>query len=175
MLKKLKGCVIIFKLNSRLRTDNKMIIDKIQNFKRYLSLHPDFVKVEKAIEKFSDTSLETGKHVIDGDKVFAVVQSYDTKEAQADKFENHRRYIDIQYITGGAEQIHVKEMTNLCVNFPFDEANDYEFYKTPDSFVTAELEKGEFAIFFPGESHRPGVMTDKGPAPLNKVIFKIEV
>lgn len=152
-----------------------MIIDKIANFKRYLPLDPNFAKVEAVLERFSDTSLEAGKHEIDGDRVFAVVQSYDTKEAQADKFENHRRYIDIQYITKGTEQIHVKEMTGLKVDFPFDEPHDYEFYKTPDSFVTAELEEGEFAIFWPGESHRPGVMTDKGSAPLNKVIFKIEV
>lgn len=151
-----------------------MIIDKIQNFKRYLSLHPDLAKVEAVLERFSDTSIESGKHEIDGDRVFAVVQSYETKEAQADKFENHRKYIDVQYITAGAEQIHVKEMSTLTVDFPFDEPHDYEFYKTPDSFVTAELEAGEFALFFPGESHRPGVMTDKGPAPLNKVIFKIE-
>ena len=151
-----------------------MIIDKISNFKRYLSLHPDFAKVEAVIEKFSDTTIESGKYEIDGDKVFAVVQSYDTKEAAPDKFENHRKYIDIQYITAEAEQIHVKEMTGLTVDFPFDEPHDYEFYKTPDSFVTAELEAGEFAIFFPGESHRPGVMTAKGSKTLHKVIFKVE-
>ena len=151
-----------------------MIIDKIQNLDRYISLHPDFAKVAAVIEKFSNTELEAGKYEIEGDRVFAVVQSYETKEAQADKFENHRKYIDIQYITAGAEQIHVKEMSGLTVDFPFDEPHDYEFYKTPDSFVTAELEAGEFAIFWPGETHRPGVMTAEGPKPLNKVIFKIE-
>ncbi|MBE6574517.1 MAG: DUF386 domain-containing protein [Ruminococcaceae bacterium] len=151
-----------------------MIIDKIANFDRYISLHPGFAKIKPVLEKYSDTTLEPGKYEIDGDKVFAVVQGYDTKEAAPDKFENHRKYIDIQYITGGAEQIHVKEMTGLRIDFPFDEPHDYEFYKTPDSFVTAELETGEFAIFWPGETHRPGVMTDRGAAPLRKVIFKIE-
>lgn len=151
-----------------------MIIDKIKNFNRYLSLHADFAKVAAVIEKFSDPAIESGKYEIDSERVFAVVQSYDTKEAVPDKFENHRKYIDIQYITAGTEQIHVKEMTGLTVDFPFDEPHDYEFYRTPDSFVTAELEKGEFAIFWPGESHRPGVITDKGSAPLHKVIFKIE-
>ena len=152
-----------------------MIIDKIFNFDRYLTIHPGFAKVKEVLEQFSDPTLEPGKHIIDGDKVFAVVQSYDTKEAVPHKFENHRRYIDIQYITAGSEQIHVKEMEGLTVDFPFDVANDYEFYKTPDFYVTAELEAGEFAILWPGESHRPGVMTAKGAAPLNKVIFKVEV
>ncbi len=151
-----------------------MIIDKIFNFDRYLCLHPDFIKVKEVIEKFSDTTLEPGKYPIDGDRVFAVVQSYDTKEAAEDKFENHRKYIDIQYVVGAAEQIHVKEMTGLTVDFPFDEPHDYEFYKTPDSYVNCELEAGEFAVFYPGESHRPGVMTARGPVPLRKVIFKVE-
>ncbi|MBR6513351.1 MAG: YhcH/YjgK/YiaL family protein [Clostridia bacterium] len=151
-----------------------MVSDKIFNLDRYLCLHPDFVKVKEVIEKFSDPALEPGKYQIDGDRVFAVVQGYDTKEAQPHKFENHRKYIDIQYIVDGCEQIHVKEMTGLCVDFPFDEPHDYEFYKTPASFVTCELEAGEFAIFWPGESHRPGVMTQKGAAALRKVIFKVQ-
>ncbi len=152
-----------------------MIIDKIFNFDRYLCLHPDFAKVKEVLEKYSDPTLEPGKYLIDGEKVFAVVQGYDTKEAMPHKFENHRKYIDIQYVTAEKEQIHVKEMTGLEVDFPFDEPHDYEFYKTPDSYVTAELEAGEFAIFYPGESHRPGVMTSRGSAPLRKVIFKVEV
>ena len=151
-----------------------MIIDKIFNFDRYLCLHPDFIKVKQVLDKFSDPTLEPGKYPIDGDRVFAVVQGYDTKEAQPDKFENHRKYIDIQYVVAAAEQIHVKEMTGLTVDFPFDEPNDYEFYKTPDSYVNCELEAGEFAVFYPGESHRPGVMTDHGPVALRKVIFKVE-
>lgn len=151
-----------------------MIIDKIFNFDRYLTLHRYFVKVWISLEKFSDPTLEPGKYEIDGDKVFAVVQGYDTKEAVADKFENHRKYIDIQYVVAGSEQIHVKEMTGLTVDFPFDEPHDYEFYKTPESYVNCELEAGEFAIFYPGESHRPGVMTNRGSAPLRKVIFKVE-
>ena len=151
-----------------------MIIDKIFNFDRYLCLHPDFIKVKEVVEKFSDPTLEPGKYPIDGDRVFAVVQGYDTKEAGPDKFENHRKYIDIQYVVAGSEQIHVKEMTDLTVDFPFDEAFDYEFYKTPESYVNCELEAGEFAIFYPGESHRPGVMTDRGSAALRKVIFKVE-
>ena len=151
-----------------------MIIDKIFNLDRYLCLHPDFAKVKAVVEKFSDPTLEPGKYEIDGDRVFAVVQGYDTKEAQPDKFENHRKYIDIQYVVAESEQIHVKEMSGLTVDFPFDEPHDYEFYKTPASYVNCELEAGEFAIFWPGESHRPGVMTDKGTAPLRKVIFKVE-
>lgn len=151
-----------------------MIIDKIFNFERYLCLNKGFEKVLQVLEKYSDPSLEPGKYEIDGERVFAVVQGYDTKEAQADKFENHRKYIDIQYIVKGCEQIHVKEMSTLTVDFPFDEPHDYEFYKTPESYVTCELESGEFAVFWPGETHRPGVMTQKGAAPLRKVIFKIE-
>ncbi|MBR4880872.1 MAG: YhcH/YjgK/YiaL family protein [Clostridia bacterium] len=151
-----------------------MIIDKIFNLDRYLCLHPDFIKVKEVAQKFSDPALEPGKYQIDGDRVFAVVQGYDTKEAQADKFENHRKYIDIQYIVAGCEQIHVKEMSGLTVDFPFDEPHDYEFYKTPESYVNCELEAGDFAIFYPGESHRPGVMTERGAAPLRKVIFKVE-
>lgn len=151
-----------------------MIIDKIFNFDRYIGLHPDFAKVKAVLDKYADASLEPGKYEIDGDRVFAVVQGYDTKEALADKFENHRKYIDIQYVVAESEQIHVKEMSGLAVDFPFDEAHDYEFYKTPESFVTCELEAGEFAIFWPGEAHRPGVMTEKGSAALRKVIFKVE-
>ena len=152
-----------------------MIIDSIKNFERYICLHEGFEQIRSNLKKFADTSVLPGKYEIDGERIFAVVQSYETKPAAEDKFENHRKYIDIQYMVSGSEQIHIKEAKKLTVDLEFDAEHDYEFYKTPSSYVTAELEEEEFAVFYPGEAHRPGVMTKEGSMPVRKVIFKVMV
>ncbi|MBM2838908.1 MAG: beta-D-galactosidase, partial [Deltaproteobacteria bacterium] len=46
-----------------------------------------------------------GRVDIDGDRVFALVQRYETVMTDAPRFEYHRKYIDIQYIVSGEEII----------------------------------------------------------------------
>ena len=49
--------------------------------------------------------LSDGRVEIDGDRVFALVQRYETVMTDAPRFEYHRKYIDIQYIVSGEEVI----------------------------------------------------------------------
>ena len=42
---------------------------------------------------------------IDGEKVFALVQKYETVVMDVPKFETHKKYIDVQYIVSGEEII----------------------------------------------------------------------
>ncbi len=49
--------------------------------------------------------LEPGRVEIDGDQVFAFVQEYTSKPMEQGRWEAHVKYIDIQYIVSGEEQI----------------------------------------------------------------------
>ncbi len=152
-----------------------MIIDKLSNFEKYLNIHPAFASVLDNIEKYSNVQLETGKYPIDGDDVFAVVNHYDTKEAEEDKFENHKKYIDIQCVLTGCEEIAAKAACDLKIAREYDEGGDYEMYSTPATYHAANLCAGEFAIFFPDEAHRPGVAATEGVCHVDKVIFKVKL
>lgn len=42
-----------------------------------------------------------GRHEIDGDRVFALVQNYTTNPIEGALYEAHRRYSDIQFVFSG--------------------------------------------------------------------------
>ena len=68
-----------------------MILDKIRNNHLYDSTHPLF---QKAFDFLSTTDLENialGKHLIEGDALFAIVMEYDTQEAVHCKVETHKK------------------------------------------------------------------------------------
>ena len=62
-------------------------------------------KIEQALTflRTTDfTGMEPGKVAIDGDRIFAEIQEYTTKDPKDCRFETHRKYYDIQYV---AEEI----------------------------------------------------------------------
>ena len=79
-----------------------MIFDNIKNAKTYFNLDE---KIKKGLEFIINNDLNSfknGKYEIDGEKITANIQEYDTKNEGL--FEAHRKYIDIQYMIKGSEK-----------------------------------------------------------------------
>lgn len=115
-----------------------------------------------------------GRIEIDGDRVYAIVQSYETKRSDEPKFEAHRRYIDIQYITGGEEVIGWTPLEKMTVTVPYDAAKDALLGKASAGDVTPVLLRpGELAVFYPSDAHAPK-QSAGGPAKVAKIVVKVQ-
>jgi YhcH/YjgK/YiaL family protein len=114
-------------------------------------------------------TLPVGRHSIDTDRVFLIVgQEIGRGAVQA--LESHRRYIDIQYVVDGVEQIGWKPTEGLAVASEYDPERDIMFYHdVPTTWLT--IPSGHFAIFFPADAHAPL----GGTGPVHKVVAKILV
>ena len=148
-----------------------MIIDKLQNTSLYTSINP---RITQAFEYLKSTNLEKvalGKHSIDGDNVFALVQEYETKSEEDLQMESHFEHIDIQYIISGSELMGLATK-NAHKPITVDKENDYALYEDEYSFML--FEKGMFGIFFPDDLHLPCIQADK-PEMVKKVVVKIKI
>jgi YhcH/YjgK/YiaL family protein len=132
---------------------------------------------EKAFNflKNSDlTKLEVRRYDIDGDNLFATVSEYISKNEATVNFEAHRKYIDIQYVISGKEVINIAPLTSVEeVITPYDETKDIEFV-TVSKIVSYKASPSNFFIFFPGDTHRPG-LKDGVNSPVRKVVIKVKV
>jgi len=99
-----------------------MIFDNIKNISQYLNLDENLKKGFDFILKNDLKSFENGKYQINGEKIYANIQEYETKANGL--FEAHRKYIDIQYIVNGFEKIEVCEVSELDEKIPYDEKKD---------------------------------------------------
>ena len=102
-----------------------MIKDTLKNAKNYYSVSENLKKGFVWLQENELNKLPDGKYLIDGDNVYASIQTYDTKEDA--KYESHREYIDIQYMISGSEKIGVTDLTNCKTCIEYDLDRDLEF------------------------------------------------
>ncbi|MFB6317862.1 YhcH/YjgK/YiaL family protein [Saccharicrinis sp. FJH54] len=149
-----------------------MVTDKLSNAPLYYALGERIKKGLEYIQKTDFSLLEDGKYTIDGDAIFAAVSHYSTKPVEEAKTENHRNYIDIQYVVKGQEKIGYAPYKGQEPSVAYNSEKDVSFYDCPVSLFT--MNEGSFAIFFPDDIHTPGVAVT-GPGNVMKVVVKIRV
>lgn len=153
-----------------------MILDSCKNWKTYA--YGKETVWAAAFNFLSDLSLdwEDGKYEIMGEDMFAIVQSYDTKDISEGKVEAHRKFIDIQTLLAGNERIFYGNADGLVINEEYVDENDVLFYeKDDDKLVELKIAPGDFAMFFPEEGHMPCIASKAGIGSVKKVVIKIAV
>ena len=148
-----------------------MIYDLIKNRDLYNNLGDKFVKAFEFIEKAAKEDVATGKHIIDGDDVYANVSEYTTKTEGV--YEAHKNYIDLQYVVKGHECIYWKNIKDCTATTEYDAANDY-FLLTAEEPVVLDMAEGSFAILYPEDVHAPGRAYEE-VSPVKKIVVKIKV
>lgn len=152
-----------------------MIKDRIENAQSYERLGPGIARAIEFLRSTDFSQLTAGKHDIDGQRVFAMVQRYVPKPIDQAGYEAHHRYIDVQYIADGSERMGCTPLSaDLKVAKPYDPHTDLVFYATQGDLLV--FHKGDFAIFTPKDVHAPGLQLASGePAEVVKVVVKVRV
>jgi len=150
-----------------------MVYDLLSNAATYRSLSPRVALGLDWLARF-DPATPLGRHAIDGDAVFALVQSYETGPASTKQFESHRAHLDIQFVVAGAEIMEYAPIDGLTVTTPFDASKDIMFYAEPAAFTSLLCPAGTFAIFYPADAHKPSCSVG-APAPVRKIVVKVRL
>ncbi len=151
-----------------------MIYDLFENAHHYEALGQHFQAAFRYLSTASLHDLPAGKQIIDGDRLFALVNDYTTQPLQVCRFESHRRYADIQLMIRGQERIGVALLPtpDLIVTEDYSSVPDVVFYSGSGDLLT--LTPGRFTIFFPHDAHQPGIEM-AAPELCRKVVVKVEL
>lgn len=149
-----------------------MIKDKLKNAKIYYSLSDDLKKGFEWLIGNDLTALTDGRYEIDGDKIYANIQTYEPKFDA--KYEAHRNYIDIQYAVEGSELVGVVDIDNCKTSEVYDVKRDIEFLDNQCEDDYQKLNKGEFLVLFPTDAHKPSIF-DEVSKKVKKVVVKVRV
>jgi YhcH/YjgK/YiaL family protein len=118
--------------------------------------------------------LADGRIAIDGARVYALVQSYNSKlEVENPRFEAHRKYVDLQYIVAGKELIGWAPLSALAEATPYNEEKDVLHGRIPAEALTlVHVSAGQAALLYPSDAHAPG-LADGASIPVKKIVVKI--
>ena len=148
-----------------------MILDSLPQADRYFALHPLFVRAFEFLRGTDLKSLAPGKHTVEGERIFAIVEACAGRTRAEAKLECHRRYIDIQLVLEGVDEMGWKPVAE-CVDpaTDYDVARDIRFFNdAPSSWIATP--PGSFCLFFPDDAHAPLVSTGQ----IRKAVVKIAV
>ena len=129
--------------------------------------------LQKGLDWLRKTDLENladGKYLIDGERIFANVQSYETKITAP--FEAHKKYIDIQYMIKGEEKIGVVNYDVCTTVEQYNSQKDIEFLDCSENINYCTLKEGEFLILYPDDAHQPSLAIDN-PDFVKKAVVKV--
>ena len=148
-----------------------MIVDCLARASQYEKVHPLFARAFEFLLRSDLAALPDGKHVILDDRLFVLIARGQGRGRELSPLESHRKYIDIQYVVAGSDQIGWLP-TPECqrVSSPYNASQDIGFFfDRPATWLA--LVPGQFAIFFPDDAHAP--LAGEGPA--HKAVVKVAV
>ncbi|MEN9533836.1 MAG: hypothetical protein RIQ83_3060 [Pseudomonadota bacterium] len=126
------------------------------------------VEVVKSVEQWLNAPL--GKTEIDGLTLFCLVSEELTESAADRRGEFHQQYLDIQLLLRGEEWIGVGP--HAYVNAGADHPHPDLWFVDDEQTSYLALQPGDFAIFWPGELHRP-LCTPNQPAQVKTLVVKV--
>jgi YhcH/YjgK/YiaL family protein len=148
-----------------------IILNKLDQAEKYFDMHPEFKKVFTFLREKNIAELALGRHEIDKNRLFYIIQRELGRNRSESKLEAHRKYIDIQYVIAGSDEMGWKPTSDCeMVAVPYDEDNDIMFFSDePKSWN--QVPAGSFTIFFPQDAHAPMVSKSE----IHKIVFKVAV
>jgi biofilm protein TabA len=150
-----------------------VIVDTLANSNRYRGIALLLDRGLEAMGRLTQSPLADGWHEIAGPSLTASFSSYETKDPDENRFEAHRRSIDIQVVLGGSETLYWAPLASLQLKGEYSEAKDVAFYEG-SAGLAVPLEPGWFTVLFPHDAHKPGCLRG-GPSQVRKLVIKVVV
>lgn len=151
-----------------------MILDRIENWGAYFTKETKLYAGIKFIMEHADKNTPDGRYDIEGDDLYAIVQSYTTDTPVNKKLESHKKYLDIQCLISGREIIGWIPAYKLEVMTPYLGERDVIFYQSNEYISPLLLTPGVFSVFYPLDAHMPGCFLDK-PEFVRKIVVKVKI
>ena len=149
-----------------------MLCGNIQHLELIPYLPAKVVQFINETKALLTTSPENGRHELSEDEVFVVLVDAETCALETCRPEIHAKYVDVQIVRHGEESIGygcqpVGDLAESCLK-----ERDVAFVEQIEHEKLINLNVGDFAMFFPGEVHRPLVATNDA-CTVQKAIIKI--
>lgn len=148
-----------------------MIFSTLQQSSRYAALHQLFPRAFEFMRDNDLYVLAPGMHPIIDKQLFVIIEMAEGRTRAEAKLEAHRKYIDIQLVLEGVDEMGWKPLADC--HQPLDAYNsDFDigfFDDVPDSWIATPA--GAFCIFFPEDAHAPLVSNGM----IRKAVIKIAV
>jgi YhcH/YjgK/YiaL family protein len=159
------------------------IISNIEDVFQFLPQNDTFVKIKKYLLNSLNQKTKEYKRIHNlpigsferfdlFDDVFAVEQTFKTKNRNDCFFESHKYHVDIQMIISGTEQMELTNISNLIEKESYNKETDFIIYNITDISSKIVLQNRNIAVFYPNDAHM-GIAKYKEENLIYKTVVKV--
>lgn len=123
------------------------------------------------LSHLKEDDLTLGQHDVN-EHFYYNVQEYETKVNPAKHFESHCKYVDVQMLISGVENLQVADISRLQVEVPYDNDKDRILYYSSDNTASIVLRPGSVVILYPKDAHRT-IAYNGNTCSVKKIVGKI--
>ena len=149
-----------------------MIYDTLEHISQYEGILPGVLQGLRFLAETDFSAMADGRHDIDGDNLFFLLQSYDSK-LENETPEAHKQYIDIQYLISGKELVGVAPLSAMQEEVEARPDGDIWFYRGPVDQVL--LTGSRFLVLWPEDAHAPCIAVGGEPVSCRKCVVKVRI
>lgn len=125
------------------------------------------------LSQLKEEELSLGRHDVN-EGFYYNVQEYETKVNPSKHFESHCKYVDVQMLISGEENLQVTDIIRLQVELPYDEVKERILYYPSGNVASVVLRPGSAVILYPKDAHRTVAYNGKSCS-VKKVVGKIMI
>lgn len=151
-----------------------MIFSTFENLTTYKGLLKNLDVAIDYLQSLKEENFEIGKFEVASDDVYCVVSEYNTRGLDEGKYETHERYLDIQCLLEGEENILVTERKNLT-STGYDAKTDKENYIDGSEEACVTIAPQKALILFPEDAHKACCMIGDERKPVRKLLVKVKI
>ena len=144
-----------------------MIIDSIDQIMKYEPLLSNLKKGMEAIHSLEE--VKEGRYEFDGG--YFMVQKGTTRPILEGTFEAHRKYVDVQILLEGSEEVAWEDIRKLTTVIAYQPEKDAERL-TGEREHVMKMTKGMFYAAFPQDAHQPVAHTETAQE-FTKIVMKL--
>lgn len=145
-----------------------MLLDSIDRLELYVDKIPHLKEALVKLEEVREA--EPGRYEYDGG--FILIQSGVCKPLETNKFEAHRKYVDVQCLFDGEEWFEWCDIRDLQPGTPYNEEMDKEMLTGAGSQMM--LRPGMAVMFWPNDAHKAGKCPGGGKT-YKKAVVKLAI
>lgn len=149
-----------------------MIADTLDRLGAYFCLGGSLARALEFLSSRPLESLPDGRTDIDGDNVFLLVQSRETRPASEESFETHGKYVDIHITLEGEEWMGYAPASDLEPLTDYSPETDCRTYSGEGVFFRGGPDR--FVVFFPWDGHK-GCISGPSGGRVRKIVVKASI
>lgn len=151
-----------------------MIRAMIKDAERYYILGDGIRKAVEFLRNNDLRSFPVGRHDVDGDRVFVLIQEPTTQPIDVAPFENHLRHADLQVTLKGTEYVGYCPVEKLTKSGEYNALTDVQLFSGTNDVLMHCATGKSFSLFFPEDGHQPYVTMGESEK-IKKAVFRIRM